>query len=73
MTKCRLDDCSNPVTGRQTYCTDRCRQRARKGSRALRYRRGQNRQILPWKGTPGLQGIGSGVHPCPAIGVLQKP
>ena len=47
MTKCRLDDCSNPVTGRQTYCTDRCRQRARKGSRALRYRAGPNRQISP--------------------------
>jgi hypothetical protein len=45
MPKCRLDDCLNTVTGRQTYCTDRCRQRARKGSKALRYRRGQNRQI----------------------------
>jgi hypothetical protein len=45
MTKCKLEDCPNPVTGRQTYCADRCRQRARKGSRALRYRRGQNRQI----------------------------
>ena len=37
--------CAEPVTGRQTYCTDRCRQRARKGKKALRYRRGQNRQI----------------------------
>jgi hypothetical protein len=38
--------CAKPVTGRKTYCTDRCRQRARKGS-ALRYRGGQNRQISP--------------------------
>ena len=46
--KCKLEDCPNPVTGRQIYCTDRCRQRARKGPRALRYRRGQNRQISPF-------------------------
>jgi hypothetical protein len=39
--------CAKPVTGRQKYCADRCRQRARKGSRALRYRGGQNRQISP--------------------------
>jgi hypothetical protein len=43
MKKCK--HCSNLVSGRQTYCSDRCRQRARKGSKALRYRRGQNRQI----------------------------
>src|SRR5918995_242850 len=47
MTACKLETCSNPVTDRQTYCSDRCRQRARKGSRALRYRRGQNPQISP--------------------------
>ena len=47
MSKCELEDCPNPVIGRQTYCTDRCRQRARKGSRALRYRGGLNRQIPP--------------------------
>jgi hypothetical protein len=45
MSKCKLGDCPNPVTGRQIYCTDRCRQRARKGFRPLRYRGGQNRQI----------------------------
>ena len=37
--------CANPVSGRQTYCSDRCRQRGRKGPRALRCRRGQNRQV----------------------------
>jgi hypothetical protein len=47
MTKCAHDNCPNDVTGRRVYCTDRCRQRARKGSRALRYRTGQNRQISP--------------------------
>ena len=30
MSKCKLETCLNPVTGRQIYCTDRCRQRARK-------------------------------------------
>lgn len=45
MTECKA--CPNKITGRQTYCSDRCRQRGRKGSRALRYRRGQNPQISP--------------------------
>jgi hypothetical protein len=45
MPNCKLAGCPNPVTGRQTYCTDRCRQRARKGSQAPIQRRGQNRQI----------------------------
>jgi hypothetical protein len=45
--RCKFEGCLNPVTGRQIYCTDRCRQRARKGSRALRYLGGQNRQISP--------------------------
>src|SRR5215831_19559455 len=25
MAKCKLEDCQNPITGRQIYCTDRCR------------------------------------------------
>ena len=49
MTECRFEPCANTVTGRQTYCSDRCRQRGRKGSRALRYRRGQNPQISPFQ------------------------
>jgi hypothetical protein len=24
--KCKLQDCPNPLTGKQIYCTDRCRQ-----------------------------------------------
>ena len=49
MTDCNLETCSNTITGRQTYCSDRCRQRGRKGSRALRYRSGQNPQISPFQ------------------------
>jgi hypothetical protein len=26
--RCKFEGCPHPVTGRQIYCTDRCRQRA---------------------------------------------
>jgi hypothetical protein len=39
--------CGKPVAGRQIYCTDRCRQRARNGKKALKYRGGPNRQFSP--------------------------
>jgi hypothetical protein len=41
--KCK--SCSKPVIGRQTYCSDRCRQRARKSLSGPIQRRGQNREI----------------------------
>jgi hypothetical protein len=45
MKLCKFEPCPKSVSGRQKYCSDRCRQKARKGVRALRYRRGQNPQI----------------------------
>ena len=44
MTDCNLETCSNTITGRQIYCSDRCRQRGRKGSRVA--------NIIPAAGPP---------------------
>jgi hypothetical protein len=43
--KCQFEECANSVSGRQIYCSDRCRQRARKAPGRHIQRRGRNRQI----------------------------